>query len=98
MTCGLEVAKALFGAEQRRVAIETRPLGASRSSVLHVPKDTGLEGIDNLPQNLGPHLLEEAEQHRPIALGIDVGNRGFDPNLLFRLLRQLEGRAELKVE
>jgi len=76
----------------RRIVFVTGPSGAGRSSALNVLEDAGFEVIDNLPMRLLPMLFGEAEQTRPLALGIDARNRDFSTNTVIDLLGTLATR------
>lgn len=73
----------------RRIVFVTGPSGAGRSSALNVLEDAGFEVIDNLPMRLLPVLLDEPDQTRPLALGIDARNRDFSTNTVIDLLGRL---------
>jgi len=83
---------------QRRIVFVTGPSGAGRSSALNVLEDAGFEVIDNLPMRLLPILLEDADQTRPLALGIDARNRDFSTNLVNDLLGRLALRRGVVAE
>jgi UPF0042 nucleotide-binding protein len=83
---------------QRRIVFVTGPSGAGRSSALNVLEDAGFEVIDNLPMRLMPMLFDEAEQTRPLALGIDARNRDFSTNGVIDLLGRLATRAGVVAE
>ncbi|MBA2771705.1 MAG: RNase adaptor protein RapZ, partial [Sphingomonas sp.] len=54
--------------------------GAGKSSVLDALEDMGWECVDNLPMPLlGDFVVEARRTRRPIAVGMDVRSRGFDP-------------------
>jgi len=74
---------------QRRIVFVTGPAGAGRSSALNVLEDAGFEVIDNLPMRLMPVLFDDAEQTRPLALGIDPRNRDFSTNNVIDVLGSL---------
>jgi len=76
-------------ASLRRIVFVTGPSGAGRSSALKVMEDAGFEVIDNLPMRLMPALFGDADQKRPLALGIDARNRDFSTNTTIDLLGQL---------
>ncbi|WP_299025277.1 RNase adapter RapZ [uncultured Sulfitobacter sp.] len=82
----------------RRIVFVTGPSGAGRSSALNVLEDAGFEVIDNLPMRLMPVLFDEAEQTRPLALGIDARNRDFSTNMVIDLLGKLSMRAGVVAE
>jgi len=54
-----------------------------------VLEDAGFEVIDNLPMRLMPVLFDDAEQTRPLALGIDPRNRDFSTNNVIDVLGSL---------
>ena len=71
-----------FGATgtQPPVIIVTGMSGAGRSSALKTLEDLGYEAVDNLPISLIPSLLNGSSGGaRPLALGVDVRTRDFDP-------------------
>jgi UPF0042 nucleotide-binding protein len=82
----------------RRIVFVTGPSGAGRSSALKVLEDAGFEVIDNLPMRLMPMLFDEAEQTRPLALGIDARNRDFSTNTVIDLLGRLSLRPGVVAE
>lgn len=82
----------------RRIVFVTGPSGAGRSSALNVLEDAGFEVIDNLPMRLMPILFDEAEQARPLALGIDARNRDFSTNAVIDLLGRLATRPGVVAE
>ncbi len=82
----------------RRIVFVTGPSGAGRSSALNVLEDAGFEVIDNLPMRLLPMLLDEPEQARPLAFGIDARNRDFSTNTVIDLLGRLALRSGVVAE
>ncbi|QIL02242.1 RNase adapter RapZ [Sphingomonas sinipercae] len=63
-----------------RLLLVTGMSGAGKSSVLDALEDMGWECIDNLPATLLADFVAEARRtRRPIAVGMDVRSRGFDP-------------------
>jgi UPF0042 nucleotide-binding protein len=82
----------------RRIVFVTGPSGAGRSTALNVLEDAGFEVIDNLPMRLIPMLFDEAEQPRPLALGIDARNRDFSTNTVIDLLGRLAMRSGVIAE
>ncbi|PIE09556.1 MAG: RNase adapter RapZ [Rhodobacterales bacterium] len=68
--------------------------GAGRSTALRALEDLGYEVIDNLPQRLLPHLLQASGPDRPLAIGVDVRNRDFDPRELLAQRARLDGHTE----
>ncbi|MEP4700783.1 MAG: RNase adapter RapZ, partial [Parasphingorhabdus sp.] len=51
--------------------------------------------IDNIPLRLVPRLLDDSDQPRPMALGIDTRNRDFSTIGLFDLIDQLGVKADV---
>lgn len=72
-----------------RVILVTGPSGAGRSTAINSLEDLGYEAIDNIPIRLIPRLLDGQTAARPMALGLDIRNRDFEPQ------RVLEIQAEL---
>lgn len=83
---------------QRRIVFVTGPSGAGRSSALNVLEDAGFEVIDNLPMRLMPVLFDDAEQTRPLALGIDPRNRDFSTNTVIDALGNLATATDVVAE
>jgi len=83
---------------KRRIVLVTGPAGAGRSSALKVLEDAGFESVDNLPLRFLPSLLNEAQQKRPLALGIDPRNRDFSIDRVSEILGQLHGTDDLAPE
>lgn len=75
--------------ETPRILLVTGPSGAGRLTAIHALEDLGYEIIDNLPLRLVPHLMNEAQAARPLALGIDVRNRDFSLGALIEALDTL---------
>jgi RNase adapter protein RapZ len=85
-------------AEQRtslpRLLLVTGMSGAGKSTVLDALEDMGWDCVDNLPTALLEsfvHGEREARHGVPVAVGMDVRSRGFDPQVLPALLRSIEG-------
>ncbi len=77
-----------------RLLLVTGMSGAGKSTVLAALEDMGWDCVDNLPA----HLLEQyvrgerpSAQKRPMAVGMDMRSRGFNPRRLPELVRSLEG-------
>ena len=79
-----------------RLLLVTGMSGAGKSTVLDALEDMGWDCVDNLPTALldgfvrGEHA---ADRTIPVAVGMDVRSRGFDPTKLPALLRSIEGVA-----
>lgn len=56
--------------------------GAGRTQALKALEDVGFEALDNLPITLIAPALAQAAPDRPVALGVDIRTRGFDPKAL----------------
>ena len=70
--------------------------GAGKSTVLDALEDMGWDCVDNLPVGLLKDFIHgerEIRQEMPIAVGMDVRSRGFNPQALPDLLRSIEGAA-----
>ncbi len=80
------------------VVLVTGPSGAGRSTAVRALEDIGYEVIDNLPLSLLPRLLDGTQQGRPLALGVDVRNRDFGPELLLDLLDDLQARSDVDAQ
>ncbi|HET9336493.1 MAG TPA: RNase adapter RapZ [Sphingomicrobium sp.] len=79
-----------------RLLLVTGMSGAGKSTVLDALEDMGWDCVDNLPTALLKdfvHGEREARQSAPVAVGVDVRSRGFDPQALPALLRSIEGVA-----
>lgn len=66
--------------------------GAGRSSVLNALEDLGFEAVDNLPLGLIDRLAaaaREGQERAPIALGVDIRTRDFEPEAIAALQRRL---------
>jgi len=68
--------------------------GAGKSTVLDALEDMGWDCVDNLPTALLKdfvHGERGARQQMPIAVGMDVRSRGFEPSALPDLIRSIAG-------
>jgi len=77
-----------------RLLLVTGMSGAGKSTVLDALEDMGWDCVDNLPTALLEsfvHGEREARHGIPVAVGMDVRSRGFDPKALPALLRSIEG-------
>lgn len=70
----------------RPVVLVTGLSGAGRSTALKILEDLGYEAVDNLPLDLLGSVAQESE---PIALGIDIRNRGFSATTLLNQIDRL---------
>jgi RNase adapter protein RapZ len=77
-----------------RLLLVTGMSGAGKSTVLDALEDMGWDCVDNLPTALLEsfvHGEREARVGVPVAVGMDVRSRGFDPKAMPALLRSIEG-------
>jgi RNase adapter protein RapZ len=77
-----------------RLLLVTGMSGAGKSTVLDALEDMGWDCVDNLPSALlndFVHGERAARQKMPVAVGMDVRSRGFDPKALPALLASIEG-------
>ena len=77
-----------------RLLLVTGMSGAGKSTVLDALEDMGWDCVDNLPSALlndFVHGERAARQMMPVAVGMDVRSRGFDPKALPALLASIEG-------
>ncbi len=77
-----------------RLLLVTGMSGAGKSTVLDALEDMGWDCVDNLPTALlndFVHGERAARQKIPVAVGMDVRSRGFDPQALPGLIRSIEG-------
>jgi len=77
-----------------RLLLVTGMSGAGKSSVLDALEDMGWDCVENLPASMLRDYVEQglAEgRHVPIAVGMDVRSRGFDPVALPAILRSMKG-------
>lgn len=77
-----------------RLLLVTGMSGAGKSTVLDALEDMGWDCVDNLPTALlndFVHGERAARQMMPVAVGMDVRSRGFDPAALPALLNSIDG-------
>ena len=77
-----------------RLLLVTGMSGAGKTTVLNALEDMGWDCVDNLPTALLEsfvHGEREARLKVPVAVGMDVRSRGFDPKALPGLLNSIEG-------
>ena len=77
-----------------RLLLVTGMSGAGKSTVLDALEDMGWDCVDNLPTNLLKEFVRGERGTRPnipVAVGMDVRSRGFDPKTLPELLGSIEG-------
>ena len=75
-----------------RLLLVTGMSGAGKSSVLDALEDMGWDIVDNLPADLVAQFVHGGTECRvvPVAVGMDVRSRGFDPDTLPQLIRSIE--------
>lgn len=74
--------------------------GAGKTTALRVLEDLGWEMIDNFPIRLLPPLLHDisgSDNPAPLAIGFDSRTRGFVPQHVIDLVKQLADRSDLGV-
>ena len=78
---------------QPRLLLVTGMSGAGKSSVLDALEDMGWDIVDNLPADLLDAFVHGRNQCRtvPVAVGMDVRSRGFEPATASGLIRSVEG-------
>ena len=76
-----------------RLLLVTGMSGAGKSSVLDALEDMGWDIVDNLPADLLDGFVHAGDQCRtaPMAIGMDVRSRGFDPPGLDTQIGAIEG-------
>jgi UPF0042 nucleotide-binding protein len=76
-----------------RLLLVTGMSGAGKSTVLDGLEDMGWDTVDNLPADLLKDFVHGSDQCRtvPVAIGMDVRSRGFDPAALPALIASIEG-------
>jgi UPF0042 nucleotide-binding protein len=68
--------------------------GAGKSTVLDALEDMGWDCVENLPALMLKDYVDQGldgGRHVPIAVGMDVRSRGFDPAALPEIMRSIEG-------
>ncbi|MEL7199073.1 MAG: RNase adapter RapZ [Pseudomonadota bacterium] len=86
----------------QRLLLVTGVSGAGKSTALDVLEDLGWETIDNFPVRLLKRLVAKPEQQSnpqrtPMAIGFDSRTRGFVPNDIISLVKELATRDDLAV-
>lgn len=77
-----------------RLLLVTGMSGAGKSTVLDALEDMGWETVENLPLSLLRQYVGEGQEKGravPIAVGMDVRSRGFDPESIPDVLHSIEG-------
>ena len=83
----------MSGERNPRLVLVTGVSGAGKSTVLDALEDMGWDTVDNLPTDLLSDFVNSSDQCRtvPVAIGMDVRSRGFDPANLPALIKGVEG-------
>jgi len=82
----------MAGRARPRLLLVTGMSGAGKSSVLDALEDLGWDCVDNLPVDLIDdfvHAGTSKQQRNPVAVGMDVRSRGFNPETLPALVRAI---------
>ena len=76
-----------------RLLLVTGTSGAGKSTVLDALEDMGWDIVDNLPADLLREFVHGSDQCRtaPVAIGMDVRSRGFDPEGLPEIINSIDG-------
>jgi UPF0042 nucleotide-binding protein len=79
--------------QRPRLLLVTGMSGAGKSTLLDALEDMGWDIVDNLPADLLQDFVHGSDQCRtaPVAIGMDVRSRGFDPAGLPGLIRSIDG-------
>jgi len=81
---------------RQRLLLVTGLSGAGKSTALAVLEDLGWEIIDNFPVRLLKRLIAKPDQqHGPLAIGFDSRTRGFVPQKIVELVKELSQRDDL---
>ncbi|MDP5104444.1 MAG: RNase adapter RapZ [Erythrobacter sp.] len=81
---------------QQQLLLVTGLSGAGKSTALDVLEDCGWETIDNFPVRLLKRLVAMPEEPRgPLAIGFDSRTRGFVPDDIIALVKELAARPDV---
>lgn len=79
--------------QKQKLVIVTGLSGAGMSSVMKTLEDMGFEVFDNFPLSLVDALLEDTRKpDQPVAIGIDVRSRGFEPSAILEAVDKYEAQ------
>jgi UPF0042 nucleotide-binding protein len=81
------------GRRPPRLLLVTGLSGAGKSAALNALEDMGWDVVDNLPADLLQGFVQPGNECRlvPVAVGMDVRSRGFDPQTLPTQIRLIPG-------
>ncbi|MXO89607.1 RNase adapter RapZ [Pontixanthobacter aquaemixtae] len=85
---------------RQRILLVTGLSGAGKTTALRVLEDLGWEAIDNFPIRLLGGLIGQADsdgQKSPLAIGFDSRTRGFVPQDIIELVKDLSAREDLLI-
>ena len=88
---------------RQRILLITGMSGAGKTTALRVLEDLGWEAIDNFPVRLLDRLIREEGSpasdgiRAPLAIGFDTRTRGFDPEGIIALVKDLTRRDDLVI-
>ena len=82
---------------RQRILLVTGMLGAGKTTALRELEDLGWETIDNFPVRLLPRLVGADGSDQSLAIGFDCRTRGFVPEELIGLVKQLTARDDILI-
>ncbi|WP_288484948.1 RNase adapter RapZ [uncultured Novosphingobium sp.] len=91
--------------QRQRLMLVTGMLGAGKTTALRVMEDLGWEVVDNFPIRLLDRLIDTpqafgqatGETRGALAIGFDSRTRGFDPQAIIRMVKELGTRSDLEI-
>ena len=84
--------------DKQSILLVTGLAGAGKSTALQVLEDLGWETIDNFPVRLLKSLLSNPDQQEgPLAIGFDSRTRGFVPNDVIELVKDLTQLPQIQL-
>lgn len=84
--------------EPQKIMLVTGMSGAGKTTSLRVLEDLGWEAVDNFPIRLLRPMVREVlagEDRTPLAIGFDTRTRGFAPNAIITIVKNLSERDDL---
>ncbi len=82
---------------REKLVLVTGVSGAGKSSALKALEDLGFETVDNLPLSLIDRLVAAEGAPVPLAAGIDIRTRDFEPDTFSKHVARLKRRGGLEV-